>query len=558
MSFQLVSIFTRLQAPASRVEAAAELARLSGADQVLLFGKDREIGVFLPAPGLPQTLRHGARWQAFLGQCAQAGSASGKLPDPLDGEDIPAQAISDPERAAIIVFLGGGPPPHEREAVAALLPLIGVTLAFERDQVAAGGNAEAERDFSRRAGALNIALDVSRRELQRACEQAERELAFRREAEQRLRDADRRKDEFLAMLAHELRNPLAPISMAAQILKLGEVTEQRLRQTSQIIERQISHMTSLLDDLLDVSRVTGGLVTLAQEIHDMRAVVRDAVEQARPAISARQHHLTVELAVDPVHVCGDSTRLVQIVTNLLNNACKYTPPGGEISLTMRAGAGDVEVVVRDNGIGIGADLLPHVFDLFTQGERSPDRAQGGLGLGLALAKSLVERHGGTIGVASTGAAQGSAFTVRLPRAHGVVNVQDAPREAASLGPGHAGLNLLIVDDNADAAHTLSLFLEALGHKVRVAFDGHGALGMAVSEAPQVLLLDIGLPDIDGYALARSLRALPQTSRAIFIALTGYGQPEDRERASEAGFDHHLTKPVDPAELARLLDEIRLS
>jgi signal transduction histidine kinase/ActR/RegA family two-component response regulator len=556
VSFQLVSIFTRLQSPSTRQAGAAELALLTGAEQVLLFGKDHEIDVYLPAPGMPQTLRGGALWQRFLAQCRQHGGAVRKLPALNGDREVTAEAMIAPDGTAIIVFIDGAPAATERDAIAALLPLIGATLTFERSAVAAGGSVQAERDFSRRAGALNAALDINRRELQTAYERAERELVFRREAEQRLRDADRRKDEFLAMLAHELRNPLAPISMAAQILKLGTVSQQRLQQTSQIIDRQVSHMTSLLDDLLDVSRVTGGRVTLAQDMHDMRAIVRDAVEQARPAIIARHHHLSITLASEAVHVCGDGTRLVQIITNLLNNAGKYTPQGGKISLVLEVAGDHVDVLVRDNGIGISADLLPHVFDLFTQGERSPDRAQGGLGLGLALAKSLVERHGGTLSAASMGAGQGSLFTVRLPRAKGLVIADDAPCESHTLDHAHTGLEVLIVDDNADAAHTLSLYLEAVGHKVRVAFDGIGALKIVGESAPQVLLLDIGLPDIDGHDLARSLRAMPQTARAIFIALTGYGTPEDRARSREAGFDYHLTKPVDPGELARVLTELK--
>jgi signal transduction histidine kinase/CheY-like chemotaxis protein len=549
ISFELAALFARLQSPDERGGAARALAAHTGVDQVLLFGKDPEIGAFLPAPGLPQTLRRGGRWQAFVRLCAAGGSAGAEVPDLRGDGDVNAFGLADAARDAVIVFLGGTPPPALHAPIAALLALVGPKLAAERAALAAAGHAAAARDGSRRASALNAALDVNRRELQVAYQKVESELVFRRAAEARLRDADRRKDEFLAMLAHELRNPLAPISMAAQILKGGSVTPQRLQQTCAIIDRQISHMTSLLDDLLDVSRVTGGMVTLAQEVHDMRAIVRDAIEQARPLILARGHHLKVELAQAALEVCGDSTRLVQIITNLLNNATKYTPHGGEISLRVAAAPEHVDVTVGDNGIGIEPGLLPQVFDLFTQGERSPDRAQGGLGLGLALVKSLVERHGGTVEARSAGPGCGSEFTVRLPRVHGVVAAPDSPCElTASAG----ARRIMIVDDNADAAHTLSLYLEALGHKVRVAFDGHSALVMAGQEAPQVLLLDIGLPDIDGFELARSLRALPQTAGAVFIALTGYGQPEDRARSRDAGFDHHLTKPVDPAYLAKLL------
>jgi signal transduction histidine kinase len=462
-----------------------------------------------------------------------------------------------PRSKLILVFLGAQPGAGQRAAIDALLPLLGAKLAGERTELAAAGLAAAARDSHRRASELNAALDVSRRELQTAYQHAEHELVSRREAEARLRDADRRKDEFLAMLAHELRNPLAPIGMAAHILRLGAVTPARLEHTCEIIDRQISHMTNLLDDLLDVSRVTGGLVALAQELHDMGAIVRDAVEQARPLIDARRHRLTLALPLPPEpQVCGDSTRLVQIVTNLLNNASKYTPEGGSIALELTQDAAMVQIRVRDDGIGIDAALLPHVFDLFIQGERSAHRTQGGLGLGLALVKSLVERHGGSVSAASAGHGAGSEFTIRLPRAHGVAPVLPVSRQAGAGSAGGAGvLDILIVDDNADAADTLSLFLGTVGHQLRVAYDGQSALELAAAAAPHVLLLDIGLPDIDGYELARRLRAMPQTAHATLIALTGYGQPADRERATGAGFDHHLTKPVDAAALVRLLSAL---
>jgi signal transduction histidine kinase len=548
--FELVSIFIQLQRPDTRLAATRELARYAGVAQVLVFGKDGEIGLFLPAPGLPQTLRQGRRWQDFLRRCADAGSAESSLPAGAAGADLPAWGQCDQGASSIIVFLGAQPEARQRAAIDALLPLLGAKLAGERAELAAAGHAAAARDSHRRASELNAALDVSRHELQTAYQRAERELVSRRAAEARLRDADRRKDEFLAMLAHELRNPLAPIGMAAQILRLGAVTPARLQHTCEIIDRQISHMTSLLDDLLDVSRVTGGLVALAQELHDMGAIVHDAVEQARPLVNARHHRLTLALPAELAQVCGDSTRLVQIVTNLLNNASKYTPEGGTIALELTQDAATVQVVVRDNGIGIDAALLPHVFDLFIQGERSPHRTQGGLGLGLALVKSLVERHGGSVSAASAGHGAGSEFTIRLPRAHGTAPVLPVRQQA---GAGSAQvLDILIVDDNEDAADTLSLFLGTVGHQLRVAHDGHGALELAAAAAPHVLLLDIGLPDIDGYELARRLRAMPQTAHATLIALTGYGQSEDRERSGAAGFDHHLTKPVDAAALVRLL------
>lgn len=548
--FELVSIFIDLQTPDGRLAATDKLARYAGVAQVLVFSKDAEVGIFLPAPGLPQTLRCGRRWQEFLRQCADAGNAQSSLPSAKDESDLPAWGLCDSSGSAIIVFIGAQPAAPVRAAIAAMLPLLGAKLAGERSELAAAGLAAAARDSNRRASQLNKALDASRRELQVAYQRAESELVSRREAEAKLRDADRRKDEFLAMLAHELRNPLAPIGMAAQILRVGQVTPARLKQTCEIIDRQIGHMTSLLDDLLDVSRVTCGLVALAQELHEMGAIVRDAVEQARPLVDMRGQRLSLTLSAQTAQVYGDGTRLVQILANLLNNASRYTPQGGVIGLELTQDATMVQIVVRDNGIGIDPALLPHVFDLFVQGERSPDRAEGGLGLGLALVRALVERHGGSVSAASEGPGAGSEFTIRLPRAQGVVQVL----ATGELGDAacERGMDILIVDDNADAADTLSLFLSTAGHRPRVAYEGSSALALAAQAPPDILLLDIGLPDIDGYELARRVRALPQTADATLVALTGYGQPADRERSVAAGFNHHLTKPVDAAGLLRLL------
>jgi signal transduction histidine kinase len=545
---ELVSVFRMLHEPGTRLAATRLLAQYAGVEQVSLFGKDEEIGLFLPAPGLRQTLRNGKVWQEFLCRCAQSGAAHATMPAIDAPEDVAAWGMCDPTLTAIIVFFGVQPAHDARTAIEALLPLLGSKLVSERAALAAAGHAAAARDSHRRASELNAALDVSRRELQSAYERAERELTFRRKAEQKLREGDRRKDEFLAMLAHELRNPLAPIGMAAQYLQVGPVTPARLRQTTEIIDRQIRHMTRLLDDLLDVSRVTSGRIELDQSLHDLRALVADAVEQARPLIDARHHILKVHLPDEPTTVHGDATRIVQIITNLLNNAAKYTPERGAIGLELTHGADSVQLTVRDNGIGIAPGLLPNMFDLFVQGDRAADRGQGGLGLGLALVKSLVELHGGTVEGASPGTGAGSQFTVLLPRAQGPGRVLAAePSFAAS-----ASLDILVVDDNTDAAETLSMFLEALGHLTRIAPDGATALELAGCEAPRVFLLDIGLPDMDGYELARRLRALPGTSGATLIALTGYSQPADRERACAAGFDHHLTKPVDATALARLL------
>jgi|GEM_PF-200309 len=383
------------------------------------------------------------------------------------------------------------------------------------------------------------------------------DITERKHAEEELLQADRRKDEFLAMLAHELRNPLAPISTAAQLLKFVRLDERRVRETSEIIARQAQHMSSLIDDLLDVSRVTRGLIVLAREELDMKVIAAEAVEQVRSLIRERHHRLALHMPADPVWVQGDRTRLVQMIANLLNNAAKYTLDGGEIELRLEASDILAQIKVRDNGIGMSPDLLPHVFELFAQGQRSPDRSQGGLGLGLALVKSLAELHGGGVAARSEGPGHGSEFVLSLPR----LQAPAAPDAACAEGKGSAAKNLakplriMIVDDNVDAANSLAMLLQAEGHQVTVEYSAQDALEHVQLEAPQVIVLDIGLPDMDGNALARRIRSLPQTANATLVALTGYGQEQDRAQSKAAGFDHHLVKPADSAALAQLLTQI---
>ncbi|UVW27384.1 ATP-binding protein [Massilia sp. H6] len=403
-------------------------------------------------------------------------------------------------------------------------------------------------------GRLGAALDEMAGTLQK-------KEAARSQAERELRAADQRKDEFLAMLAHELRNPLAPISTGAHLLKLLHSDNVQITQTCAIIARQVEHMTSLVDDLLDVSRVTRGLVSLSTQVLDLRDVVDDAAEQILPLITARRHKVVLDLPSEPASVKGDHKRLVQVVANLLNNATKYTPEGGHIQLALQLaeGGNDYLLSVSDDGIGMDAALVERVFDLFTQAERTPDRSQGGLGLGLALAKSLVELHGGSVSATSAGPGKGSTFAVRLPRftaptAHQSGQAADsaivaAVRQASAIA---APLRVLVVDDNLDAAHTLNLFLTAAGHRVEIAYNALDALDLARAFSPQVCLLDIGLPDLDGNELARRLRQLPQTAGAILVAATGYGRQQDRDAARDAGFDHYMVKPVNTVQLSELL------
>ncbi|GHA76921.1 hybrid sensor histidine kinase/response regulator [Cognatilysobacter bugurensis] len=378
-----------------------------------------------------------------------------------------------------------------------------------------------------------------------------RDISARKRAEQETRDADRRKDEFLAMLAHELRNPLAPIRAAADLLSLPSSDLARVRSTSAIISRQVGHLTSLVDDLLDVSRVTRGLVLLETELVDMKRVVSEAVEQARPLVEARGHSLTVHLPPDAANVRGDRKRLVQVLSNLLNNAAKYTPEGGRVRVAMEVESAHVSVTVSDNGIGMSADMTSHAFKLFAQAERTSDRTQGGLGIGLALVRSLVELHDGTVSAKSAGADKGSEFTICLPR---IATTKDAPPVVRSTLPKAAvtPLRVLVVDDNEDAADMLAMFLEALGHATFVEYGSRQGLARALAEQPDACLLDIGLPDMDGNALARQLRADSRTADTVLIAVTGYGQEFDRASTCDAGFDHHLVKPLDPSVLAGLL------
>jgi PAS domain S-box-containing protein len=368
-----------------------------------------------------------------------------------------------------------------------------------------------------------------------------------------LRRAAAKKDEFLAMLAHELRNPLAPIKAAADLLKLAGGDNRRLGQAAGIIDRQVRHMTELVDDLLDVSRVTRGLVELDRQPIDMKTVVSSAVEQVKPLIEARTHALHVHAGAAHASVYGDHTRLVQVLVNLLGNAAKYTPHGGRIDVDVQVEQDMVRVAVADNGSGIEASLLPCVFDIFTQGVRTPDRSQGGLGIGLALVKSLVALHGGQVRAHSDGPGRGSVFEVMLPLLAGASSAPGELALAQSVAGAAAGKRILVVDDNVDAATTLGELLSALGHEVMVRFDGKSALADGPAFAPEVLVLDIGLPDIDGYELARRLRSEPATAGARYLALTGYGQAHDRTLARAAGFDHHFVKPVDIAALQAVLD-----
>lgn len=383
------------------------------------------------------------------------------------------------------------------------------------------------------------------------------DITNRKNTEIRLKEGERRKDEFLAMLAHELRNPLAPISSAAELLRLAPLDQQRVKQTTEIILRQIKHMTSLVDDLMDVSRVNRGLVSLEQAPLDLRQVIGEAVEQMTPLIQARRHHLQLNLAPGAALVSGDRKRLVQVIANLLNNAAKYTPDGGQIKVEAEALNTNVVVNVVDNGVGMQTDLLTRVFDLFSQAEVTSDRTSGGLGLGLALVKNLVELHGGTVKAESEGLSYGSKFSVCLPRLEETAATPLTCDSAGSLPAQDRPLQLLVVDDNVDGAITLAMLLEAAGHTVTVEHHPKHALKRATTEAFDACLLDIGLPEMDGYELAARLKESPGTASSLLIAVTGYGQEQDRNQSLEAGFAYHFVKPLDASELFSIFARIAI-
>ena len=368
------------------------------------------------------------------------------------------------------------------------------------------------------------------------------------------READQRKNEFLAMLAHELRNPLAPIRNAVHILCQPGLDQSKVKWATSIIDRQSGQLVRLVDDLLDVARVTQGRIQLKLETVSVASVVTVAVETSRPLIEARRHELTIRIPDEPLYVQGDHARLAQIIANLLNNAAKYTEPGGRISIDVEADAADVVFRVRDSGIGIPKEMLSSIFDLFTQSEQSLDRSQGGLGIGLTIVQRLLAMQGGTVRVFSAGVGQGSEFVVRLPRLMHAETGQSGPQ---SPGPLPAQCSVLIVDDLPDAVESMALALQLQGYEVRVAHDGSTALEMARQFKPSVVFLDIGMPDMNGYEVARRIRLSPETRDCVLIAATGYGREEDHQRSKQIGFNHHLVKPIDLNTLPQLIESLRM-
>jgi CheY-like chemotaxis protein/nitrogen-specific signal transduction histidine kinase len=367
-----------------------------------------------------------------------------------------------------------------------------------------------------------------------------------------IKDADRRKNEFLAMLSHELRNPLAPVRNAVQILNCCGIDHPQLRTARDVIDRQVTHLARLVDDLLDVSRITRGKIRLQLEVIDIARVVASAVETSRPLIEKHGHDLIVTLPESSIRVRGDAARLAQALANLLNNAAKYTPDGGRIWLIGEIDETDVVLRVRDTGAGIPTEMLVRVFDLFTQVDRSLDRSQGGLGIGLTLVKQLIEMHGGRVRASSAGLGRGSEFVVRLPIYLADPTVSARADNGLAVKRDPKNRRVLVVDDNVDSAESLATLLRLDGHDVRLAHSGPAAVETAQIFNPEVMLLDIGLPGFDGYEVARRWRNEPKSQSTLIVAISGYGQDEDRHRSRQAGIDHHLTKPIDFCALEKMI------
>ncbi|MBV8854030.1 MAG: response regulator [Sinobacteraceae bacterium] len=447
----------------------------------------------------------------------------------------------------------------------------------EANERLAQANTMLQAEKTRELESLNQTLQRANIELAQINRALQSEVAERARVEQALKEADRQKDEFLAMLAHELRNPLAPIMSAVQLMRRQILDDPQLTWSRDVIERQLGHLTRLVDDLLDVSRITRGKINLTRENVEIAALIGRAVETVQPLVSERRHRLTVQLPENPIWVSGDPLRLTQVIGNVLSNAAKYTDPGGSITVTARLDGAHVQIRVRDTGIGIPPALLSGIFDMFTQLDHSASRAQSGLGIGLALVRKLLEMHGGTVTACSEGPGRGSEFILTMPVAaesrhtvganivaDGNARTADRSATASTAGAETGGVlivqdgsppirrRILVADDNADALESLSMLLQLGGHEVFSAANGALALESAERHQPDVALLDIGMPKLDGYEVARRIRAQPWGRRITLVALTGWGQESDRRRSGEAGFDTHLVKPLDLDKLTDLL------
>jgi signal transduction histidine kinase/ActR/RegA family two-component response regulator len=525
----------------TRGEATVALAAQVGADALLLFVEDVEVDAMLPAPGVPQTVAGGASWRELLQRCRATGTHRGEVSYPSVATIIPAVACAG--SGVALVFVGREVDAARMESICLILPLLGSTLRAEHAAAAATGELRVAREDARHAGVLARSLDGVRADL-------ERQAKSLNEARARAEEAIRTKDEFLAMLGHELRNPLAPIMTALQIMRLKGITSRE----QEILERQVTQLMRLVDDLLDVARIARGKVELRRECLELATVTSRAIEMASPLLEQKRQELVVDIPTEGLSVDADPDRLAQIFSNLLTNAAKYSDANTRVTFSARRGKNDTVIVrVKDEGHGIEPHMLDAIFEQFVQQPQALERSQGGLGLGLAIVKNLVTLHGGTVRARSEGQGKGSELVVELPLSQARVRTSEPAvrRQAAhEKRLTNTPNRVLVVDDNEDAAEMLSDALTVFGYLVRTAADGPAALVVADEFRPEIALLDIGLPVMDGYELGRRLRKSHLGMQ--LVALTGYGQASDKALSTAAGFDAHLVKPVDLDELRRLL------
>lgn len=546
MKADKLSLIVRLTDPANRAANARALAESIGAVDLSLFLFDDDVHALLPAPGFPQTLPDGRKWKAFFKEVTSKNSFRSRLVyvDSSEPVDVLGLRASD---GSILVLFGGEPDEHEVNEVVLLMPLLAAAFRGEALVSVAKARATIAQEMASDSAILAESLDRARRELGVALSDAKR-------AGDALREADRRKDEFLATLAHELRNPLAPLSNALDLLKMAPDKLGVLGKVQGVMERQVSQMIRLIDDLMDVSRITQGKVELRKETVGLRAIMHSAVELVRPLLEENNHGLTVNLPDEDILLNVDTVRITQVLSNLLNNAAKYTPSGGKVDVAAYIHGSSAVVTVKDSGVGIPADKLDSVFEMFAQVESSLERSRGGLGIGLMLVKKLVEMHGGTINASSPGLGLGSTFTLSLPVVAAPTQTH-ANRAADPSKLSSKTYRVLVVDDNKPSADTMMWTMETLGHTAEVCYDGPTAIAHATEFLPDIILLDLGLPGISGYEICQTLRGNPAFADTIIIAQTGWGQKEHRERSKLAGFDYHLVKPVQLEKLEEILDDL---
>lgn len=547
MDHQKLKLLSELANPKRRIEVAGQLAKAYGGDDLIIFVRDDRVGISLPADGFIQTLPETAKWQDFLKNCIAHGHAQDLLAFPGYEDKAKVSGIAC-EAEAVLAVIGGELQPDALKELSLVLPLLDLAMKGEQKTRIAEAIADVAGEKMRMADRLAESLDKARLDLANA-------LIASRAAQEELRQADVRKNEFLALLAHELRNPLAPIGNALELLRIADSDPHIVEKIRKIMQSQLNQMVRLIDDLMDVSRITTGKILLKKEAVSLRNILQHVLEGAMPLIEAKKHNLKVAWPGADIAVFADATRLQQVFLNILNNAAKFTPEGGDIAVEVRALANVIEIDIADTGMGVPPEFVSTIFDMFVQADHSISRTAGGLGIGLGLARNLVHLHGGDISIASEGAGKGSTFTVTLPRYHGVVAGPFSPAETESVKAGPK-YRVLIVDDNRDSAQTMGWTLEMLGLSYELAFDGASGISKAAAYKPNIVLLDIGLPDMTGYEVCATMKRELLPASAVFIAQTGWGQPDDKARAQQSGFDYHLVKPVNMQDLKKIIEEIK--